>query len=349
MIRSMNASRTRAWGLAMGLALSGCGPAGFGGAGQVSVQVNALVAREQIARLVAEIAPARVVQELSYNARRGTFEGELMLPVGEQEVVVRAYDQGDQPIAEGRGTVRIERSAQALLTLRVLDTKGSQLQPDYGPLITSFGASTKELAVGEEVTLQLEALDPDGQELIVQWKSSCPGSFSAPGQRKTAFVPTAAGSCVIEVSVSDGQWADAMEQKLEVLATVSGSLRLEGSYVARPEVSRLSLQRAAPEAYRCILEPGSADHGNATCGQSTRAGLEYVVKGEHGKGSARFSDTCHGTWSAPVASQDRTRSEARWKAPLEGDLCLVFVEVTNDEGLMSRLSLATWVEETPGK
>jgi len=80
------------------------------------------------------------------------------------------------------------------------------LSSDLSPVIKSISLFPTPLVVGESVTLNLDAEDPDGQKLTYQWTSTCAGAFVDGTQQNASFklskLPDS-GQCQFQVDVAD--------------------------------------------------------------------------------------------------------------------------------------------------
>src|SRR5690348_1045889 len=98
--------RELACGLLIALGLAACQSSKTSGTapkGAVSTVVRAQVARYQITRVLAEVMPANVRQDLTYDATSGAFTGTLVVPPGIQTVTATAY-AGDTVVGVGTAT-----------------------------------------------------------------------------------------------------------------------------------------------------------------------------------------------------------------------------------------------------
>ena len=76
------------------------------------------------------------------------------------------------------------------------------------PVVNQVWAKPTPIAVGEPVSLGVDAVDPDGDVLTYAWSSSCEGTFDATDVDFPYFTLTSlpeSGSCVFTVQVDDGR------------------------------------------------------------------------------------------------------------------------------------------------
>jgi hypothetical protein len=84
------------------------------------------------------------------------------------------------------------------------------LSSDLSPVIRSISLVPTPLVVGEPVTVNLDAEDPDGQTLAYKWTSTCAGTFVDDTQQNASFrlsTLPAGGQCQFQVDVADSAGA----------------------------------------------------------------------------------------------------------------------------------------------
>jgi len=78
--------------------------------------------------------------------------------------------------------------------------------PDRSPVINSIGMTPTPLTVGKLVTVNLDAVEPDGHVLTYQWSSDCSGVFTDATAQNADFTLAempASGTCRFQVDVAD--------------------------------------------------------------------------------------------------------------------------------------------------
>jgi hypothetical protein len=98
--------------------------------------------------------------------------------------------------------------ANAVLTVTASSRGGAAINatPDLSPTIQSMTCIPTPLVAGQAVTLNVDAVDPDGQTLTYAWSSDCTGTFDNTSVQNPAFVLSAdpsAGTCRFSVEVTD--------------------------------------------------------------------------------------------------------------------------------------------------
>ena len=76
------------------------------------------------------------------------------------------------------------------------------------PRVVSMTSSVGRLVSDSPVTLQVEAIDKDGDPLTYQWDSNCPGAFDRADLSQVTFAVatlTEGAICAFDVRVSDGR------------------------------------------------------------------------------------------------------------------------------------------------
>jgi hypothetical protein len=99
-------------------------------------------------------------------------------------------------------------NADATLTVAPLSRGGAAINasPDLSPVIRSITCTPTPLVLAHPVTLNVDAIDTDGQTLSYLWSADCTGTFVDPTVQNPGFVLSAApptGNCRFSVEVTD--------------------------------------------------------------------------------------------------------------------------------------------------
>lgn len=289
-----------------------------------------------ITHVTVAVQAAGVQQDLVSNPATGTFDGTLLLPVGPQDLVARAFSNETQ-VAESHPTsIVVEAGVVTRVTLRLLDTT-ADATPLFGPIVDSLSYPTTTQA-GALATLAISVAAPAGAPVTYAWSSDCQdGAFSAAQAATTTWAKAAPGSCTIHVAASSNGFV-ATESFLIVVfssGSASGGVTVSGTLVTRPTLS-FSLPNLG-----CFSSAG----GNASCSANTLtspSATPYDVTvlswGASSPSTLDLSDNCGGRFGAAFGGLDS--QSGSWLPPESGGLCILTARAVNTDGLAGTLSLA---------
>lgn len=325
--------------LAAGCTASGSDGLATSDLGQAEIRVDpGSLDASSITRVTAEAAGAS--QDLALNPITGTFDGSLMLPVGTQSLVVRAFSSDtlvglSQPVS-----VDVQASVVTRVTVRIFDLTG-QTPPAYGPILDSLTFPTTT-QVGVPASFAISVIAPAGDPVTYAWSSSCPDStFSAPGATTTNWSRSAEGACTIIVTATSNGFTIARNFMIVVFSAgpASGAVTVNGVFVGAPSVS-FSLNDLG-----CLVFPGS----NASCASTiaspstTAYDVSVISWGVSSTpGTVELSDDCGGRFG--TASQSRDFLSGAWLPPIAGGLCILTARATNGDGIVGVTSAAILVQ-----
>ena len=123
------------------------------------------------------------------------------------------------PTVAGAYTVAVsvtdpkDASAELLATINVVDGVAAgraeiEIGVNTAPEILGLVPTPTRIDVGESTTLDLTAVDPDGDEVFFMWWADCNGSFDDSGAEDPTFTLTwlTGNTCTLTVYVNDGSY-----------------------------------------------------------------------------------------------------------------------------------------------
>jgi len=116
-----------------------------------------------------------------------------------------AVCQVELTVEDGRGA-GVHSSVSLVVDSIARGGAAVSVSPDLSPLIKSMSITPTPVVVGQPVTLNLDAVDPDGQVLTFKWTSDCAGAFADATQQNAGFTLSAipaSGHCQFQVEVTD--------------------------------------------------------------------------------------------------------------------------------------------------
>lgn len=276
--------------------------------------------------------------DLTLNLATGTYDGSLILPIGTQSLVAKAFAGADLVGASNPIAVTIATGQVTRVELRILDLTGSA-PPLYGPLLDSLVHPTTAQAAAP-VALAAQVIAPAGDPVTYAWSSSCADSaFSAPAAAATSWTKATPGSCTITMSATSNGFSLAQSFPIVVFpaGSSSGAVEVGAAFISTPTLF-LSLPGTG-----CFVSPGS----NASCAAPTASPsttayeLSVTSWGGSTAGTLALSDSCGGHFGTVNSGPD-FRSGA-WLPPVGAGLCILTATATSADGLVGTLSAAILV------
>jgi hypothetical protein len=277
-------------------------------------------------------------QDLVLNYATNTYDGTMILPVGPQSLVARAFAGTTLVGASNPTGVTIEPGQVLHVEMRILDLTGSA-PPLYGPILDSLTFPTTTQAMAP-VTFATSVVAPVGDPVTYAWSSNCSDStFSAPAAATTSWSKAAQGSCTITMLATSNGLSLVQSFGIVVFPPGSGSggVDVSASFIAAP-----SLYLSLPEA-SCYIWPG----GNSSCSVAMASpnvvsyGVNVTNWGGSTPGALTVSDNCGGHFGTGYTSPD-SRS-GYWLPPLGAGVCILTATAVSGDGLVSTLSAAILV------
>jgi hypothetical protein len=337
--------------LAMGLGvallmMSGCTEPETGldeGVGTARVRIEAARTDNFEITQVTVTALGGFQTELTRDASGG-FIGTLLLPAGFNELTGLAF-AGDQVVGISSPVpVQIQAGLVTGATIRILDITGGEDVP-HSPVVLALSHPLSALS-NQPVQLSVLAVDPDGQPLQAFWFTDCADALLfSPNDFVTDFVKSTAGTCRVDVTISDGGLSTTESFQIVVFdpSQATGAVNVDGSFVSAPQVF---FDVNLPGAGSCNLFNDSFD---GTCQGSIaspdRAPISIFVDwGDAEPGFISLFDNCGGTFDDVFS--DPFFLQAQWTPPISDTVCLLTAQAFSNDGVFSQLSAA--VRVTPG-
>lgn len=276
--------------------------------------------------------------DLDLNPSTGTYDGSLILPIGPQSIVARAFADTDLVGQSNPTAVTVETGQVTRVVMRVLDLRGSA-PPLYGPILDSIVFPATAQATSP-VTFAASVVAPAGDPVTYAWSSSCAdASFADPAAASTSWTKAAQGACTITMLATSNGLSVSQSFEIVVFAAgaATGAVGASASFITAPSVY-LSLPLLG-----CFVWPGN----NASCAGSiaspTTTSYEVSVTSWGGStaGSLTVSDNCGGAFGASGTGPDW--QFGAWLPPVDASLCILTITAVNSDGLSSTLSGAVLV------
>lgn len=132
-----------------------------------------------------------------------TFHGDAYADDGSGQQVVAFTGDGDPA-----GYV-VSAGAKVGVTLALQQVNGKPSPfVNSAPIIQALYVSNSNPGTGERISLEVTAMDPDGNPLTYHW-SPAPGGFTGPDAASTTWVSAVAGDFPLAIDVADNQGAHA--------------------------------------------------------------------------------------------------------------------------------------------
>jgi len=275
-----------------------------------------------------------VTQDLILNPTTGTFDAALILPVGAQTVIARAFAGDTLAGASSASTVDVQPGAVTRLTLRIIDLRVDE--PIYGPLLDSMSFPTTVSAT-VPARFAISVVAPAGDPVTYQWSSDCTDAvFSSPSAASTAWIKPTEGSCRISVVATSNGFTLSQGFVIVVFASgvQHGEVDVQGEFVAAPQLT-FSLDQLG-----CSVVSGGDSSCQTTTASPAISGWTVNVFSWGGStaGTVTLSDNCGGSSSNGSLVGDV--ASGSWLPPVAGGLCIVTARAVNHDGAVSTLSMA---------
>ena len=189
-------------------------------------------------------------------------------------------------VSDGHGA-RVH--ADATLTVATSPRGGAAISasPDLSPVIRSMSCAPTPLVAERPVTLNLDAMDPDGQTLTYSWSADCTGSFNNPTGQNAGFVLSvnpSTGTCRFTVEVKDSLGA----KTIGILNQVTGAAPVDQSPVI--SVATQSQDGLDPGQSAILSVEASDPDGQAiTFAWSASHGVVDLLSSDVRSASVRFT------------------------------------------------------------
>lgn len=329
------------------IATTSCGgaaPTERQGDGGIDVSVASLFTGP-IEKMVVDVSPANVTQDLGWDMHTDMYIASLILPVGIQQITVSAY-AGGKVVGVGKASVSVTANATSTAFIHVLDITGPDLtQPDHGPIVGSFVLSKTTVMVGEVAQASVTAADVDGDALTYLWQGAACDSgakvtIATPSASSTTWSADGPGHCGVMVTVTANNLKASMSLPVTVVGPgATGTVSVTGVFNSHPRIETFTIEG------RCLV---SRTSGNASCWRTVTAATMYTVSislpllpDPTKRPDLTFTDTCGGTWSRYIGDDTGPNWGIHW-TPASSGPCLVTASSTVD-GLSDTFSVAVWV------
>jgi hypothetical protein len=274
----------------------------------------------------------------------GGFIGTLLLPAGFNELTGLAFAGNEVVGVSAPVPVQIQAGLVTGATIRILDVTGGEDVP-HSPIVLSLSHPLSALS-NQPVLLSASAVDPDGQPLSAFWSTDCADAvLFSPGDFFTDFVKSTAGTCRVDVTVSDGGLSTTESFQIVVFdpGQATGAVNVDGAFVSAPQ---LFLDVDLPGPGFCNVFHDSFDgtcQGSIASPDRARTNI-FVDWGNAEPGFFSIFDNCGGSFE--IQFSDPFFLQAEWTPPVFDTVCLVTAQSFSNDGVFSQLSAA--VRVTPG-
>lgn len=309
------------------------------GMGSISASVQ-LVRRSggpAITRVQIEVQPAAVYQSLAYNSATGEYTGTVVVPSGTQTITASAY-AGAELVGSGSATVVVSNHGAASVVIKILDNSTTPTPQDHGPIITSATATSVFPLVGEVISLQVTAIDPDSDPIAYQWSQDCGGTFGSPLTASTNWSNTIPENCVLTVTATSRGLSDVARISVAV-GEGSGSVGLAAVFVPSPFIRSIALSGGG---LSCTV-PRSASDASCRPAIAQTTFLTAIVAFDplpsDSGATVSLSNSCGGSSTAGTLDLPGGSATFTWTAPVSSGACLLTATVSR-EGLADSQSVA---------
>jgi hypothetical protein len=321
------------------LAASGCGggtptpPPEDNASGMGSIQASVRLVTSEgltVTKVHISVMPAGVTQDLTYDPAEDQYTGLITAPVGTQTVTATAF-AGGLLVGTGSATATVTKHGTAAITIKILDNASPGRAQDHGPIIASMSASTLTPMVGDTVTLQVTALDADGDPVAYQWSQDCGGTFGTPNAPTSTWLSNAATPCVITALVTSKGISDTAHVTISVQAA-TGGMGLSAIFIAAPYVSRVALSGSG---LSCTVPRDASD---ASCrpaiarGSVLTASVTFDPMPADSGGDVVLADSCGGSSVRTALNLLAGTAAFTWTAPATSGSCILSATASR-EGL----------------
>ena len=259
--------------------------AGLGSA-EVIVSSSSALLTQQVGLVRITVRAAGVPDVLQDLTRVGdTFQGVVnRLPAGKDRIFIAEARQSATGPVLFRGEVdkvTIEAGKTAAVAIVLQEAIAKTPFQNSAPRILALSASNTNVGPRESIQVRVQAMDPDGDSLRIQWTSPA-GVFADASKDETTWTaPDGAVSVPLAVRVSDPKGAS-VTMSVTVQVSNIGSAAVSATFNLWPEVRSIS---AAPSAR---LVPGQAVQLTADVLDRDGDALTYIWTHDCSRG--RFND-----------------------------------------------------------
>jgi hypothetical protein len=280
-------------------------------------------------------------KELTPNLSTGTYDGALILPVGEQSLVALAYADTALVGASNPTPVQVQVGQVTRVLLRVLDLTGSA-PPVFGPFLESLVYPSSAQA-GDPIAFTAHVLAPDGAPISYAWTSTCSDStFGSPAAATTTWSKAAQGTCMISMVATSSGFSIQQDFGIVVFPAGSsgGAIDASAQLISRPrgyfslDSCGTSSDLAASGANAsCPREAASPALFNFSVGISSWGGSTA--------GAITLSDSCGG--KNVITNQGSGYASGAWLPPVTAGVCVLTARAVSADNLAETLSIAVLV------
>jgi len=267
-------------------------------------------------------------EEVALDAAGGTFTGMLMVPAGVRTFVGRAYDTNGALVGQSQ-PLQAQITAGVIQGVQLMILDVSEGPSQFGPAL--LGLTYPETGeVDQPFTFALNAVDPDGDAVAIQWTSTCADStFSDATAATTTWTRSVTGGCGITVTAASSGFTVSRTFSVVVFPAGSqqGAVNVSGQFVPAPSQPQLSLSYSTGS---CSIYAGVLD---STCQNPVRPGEAvnwsvYAYDGNYN--TASISDNCGGTFSTYY--DYGYQKGGYWYPPAGQTSCIITATSTNYNG-----------------
>ena len=198
-----------------------------------------------IVRVEVSAQPADMTDELEYVDDTNTFTGLMVVTVGSQVFTANAYDEDNTLVAQGTANADIVANQTASVSIDLFDISGDLPDPQYGPIILSMTVSNTNPRIGEEITVSVQAEDPDGDPLEYLWEHNCSdAAFGDATAASTTWSSEVQEACTLTITVTAGGLSDSDSTGVVVFpnSSESGAAEIEAEYFIHPTIYKFRIQ-----------------------------------------------------------------------------------------------------------
>jgi hypothetical protein len=298
--------------------------------GQSHLAVKAAFSSAQVTRIVVTLSPTNVSQDLTYDPATGAFSGILSVTAGSYSITVDAFI-GTTLVGTGTARVDVTAGQVAQVSITILDTSGPPPIPDHSPVITSLVVPVTAAAVGDVFPLSATALDADGDPISYAWTIGPPGCGTIDSASSASATWTAAGggACTIQVTVTANGKTDSRSSVVMVVASATGGLTIDGTYVPFPTITEFEMLGAGSAAVSIRVDRSSIE---ATVRTPIPPGASMYVHlfSEAWDSPATFTSSCGGSSNFIGRNSVGKYASFEWTAPTAPAVCVLTGTLTRN-------------------
>jgi hypothetical protein len=313
----------------------------------VAIHAAFAVTQASVTRVTVSATAAGVSGDLTYDAASDQYVGALVLPAGEQPLLVEAWADANldgvlELVARGTATTTVVEGQTAAIMVRLVDLSPPPPVPDHAPIITSFQIGSTNPSPGQEVAVSVTAVDVDGDAMTYNWWVSCNAGVATvqdSAAAATTFSVDAPALCTVFVEVAANSLADFARAPVQVGGPGQADVNI--TFVERPVITRVTLVQAS-SGLTCAIDRSGSD---ATCadpvGRTTLVDVFVAVDASSSPGDVWLHTNCGGALA--VVSADVGPAHFTWEAPPSSGVCVVTAELLRD-GIQDSFPVAVLVQ-----